>query len=158
MRMMEKHKSIVVVGLLVILCTAAFLLGNIYAQRGTETAQAASSEQAQGAESGTLEGKNSQQEEQMAQIEVSRELAQYFLTEKPDKPLLQKNAKDEWGDSSLEIAINDVNAGTGAGKAIERVCKEAGIDPDTAKIRDLTEEQIIEIDQETYKNSDHPKN
>lgn len=156
MRNFERHRSLIVVGLLVILCTGAFLLGDIYAQRGQETAQAASNEQAQDLENRDSE-EVQQQAEQMAQIEVSREMARHCLATMPDKPLLRENAKDSYGDSSLENAINDVNAGTGAKNAIERVCREAGIDPHTAKVSDLTEEQIIEIDQETYQNSDHPK-
>lgn len=157
MRMMKTYKSLIMVGLLMILCTGAFLLGNVYAQKSVETAQAASNGQTDAPES--LDGGQSQQQDaQLTQIQVSRQIAQHCLENMANKPLLQEDAKDNWGDSSLENSINDVNAGNGAGKAIKRICKEAGLDPHAAKVRDLTEEQIVEIDQETYRNSDHPKN
>lgn len=159
MRMMKTYKSLLMVGLLMVFCTGAFLLGNIYAQKSIETAQAASNEEIQDSELENLSGGQSQQQDaQLTQIQVSRQIAQHCLENMANKPLLQEDAKDNWGDSSLENSINDVNAGNGAGKAIKRICKEAGLDPHAAKVRDLTEEQIVEIDQETYRNSDHPKN
>ncbi|NBI63422.1 hypothetical protein D3Z38_10265 [Clostridiales bacterium] len=155
--MMKNYKSLIMVGLLMILCTGALLLGNVYAQKSVETAQAASNGQTDAPES--LDGGLIQQQDtQLTQIQVSRKIARNCLEKMANKSLLQKDAKDDWGDSSLENFINDVNAGNGAGKAIERICKEAGLNPHTAKVRDLTEEQIVEIDQETYRNSDHPKN
>lgn len=62
--------------------------------------------------------------------------------------ILQKN--------SLETMVNDVNAGNGAKEAILAVCERDGLDAATAKIGDLTEGQLAEIDKETFRASSHP--
>ena len=79
-----------------------------------------------------------------------------------DAPLLEENAiPDEngmtYGDSSLESLINDVNATKGARNVIIRICEDAGIDATTAKVSDLTVQQIAQIDQEVFQNSEHGK-
>lgn len=186
MHMIRKHKSIIMVAALVLFFTGAFLLGNLYAQNRTEKQVQAASEktspevgdiQTGSAENSEESGPQKEQPEarirqmeqegeemsalqvsrEMAALRVSCEMAQAIWEEMPDLPLLQENAKEDYGNSSLENCINDVNATTGASEVIMRVCKEAGIDADKAKVRDLTVDQIVQIDQEVYNHSSHPK-
>lgn len=89
-------------------------------------------------------------------LKNSREFALKLVSENADLPLLDEYADEHWGDSSLENIMNDVNAGDGAKDAILEVCKENNIDVTTAKIKDLTQEQLVWIDQEVFRNSDHP--
>lgn len=89
-------------------------------------------------------------------IQVSRGYAKNILEQYAQCPLLDENAEEHFVDSSLENLLNDVNAGHGAKEAILAVCEKAGLNADTAKIGDLTEEQVIEIDQGTFCSSSHP--
>lgn len=150
MNKFKKHKSTIMVGALVLLLTLSFQLGGWYAQNRLEN-NIASAKQDTAVK---------QLETYAVPDELSLEFAQELLNSIPDAPLLARNAKDpNWGESCLEVAINDVNATmTGAEEAILRVCKEAGIDADKAKVKDLTVEQIGQIDQEVFQKSDHPKN
>ena len=157
---MKKQRSIIMVGAFVFLLSGAFMLGSIYAQHRMETRVMASSKQVSSEEDVT--GENLESQEIMVQpadqTEVSRELAIHILKEMPDAPLLQKNATEDYGDSSLENSINDVNATSGAAEIIIEVCKENGIDADTAKVGDLPQKLIVQIDQKVYQSSEHPKN
>ena len=82
--------------------------------------------------------------------------ARELLSESADLPLLDEYAEEHWGNSSLENIINDVNAGNGAKQAILAVCEKNDLDAANAKIGDLTEEQIMMIDQEVFCSSSHP--
>lgn len=90
------------------------------------------------------------------------EEALWLIKDMGDCPLLAEASGKEAGKqdlsmSSLEIYICDVYA-FGDGKAvIERMCSEFGINPQNAVISDLTEEQLIQIGEEAYETSDHPK-
>lgn len=143
---MKKHKSIIMVAGLMLLATGIVLLSNVFMQKKTErTVQA----QATQMENYSLQSKE----------KISEEFAKELLEDMPDAPLLQENAKENWGDSSLENCINDVNATKQdlAKVIILEVCEEAGIDAATATVKDLTVEQIARIDQYVYKYSEHPK-
>ena len=143
---MKKHKSIIMVAGLMLFATGTVLLGNAFMQKKTErTVQA----QATQMENYSLQSKE----------KISEEFAKELLEDMPDAPLLQENAKENWGDSSLENCINDVNATKQdlAKVIILEVCEEAGIDAATATVKDLTVEQIARIDQYVYKYSEHPK-
>lgn len=145
MRIIQKHRSMIMVGTLVCLSTGILLLGNACMQRRTERVVQA-------------ETSGAEQFEELSPEDVSKSFAQELLETMPDAPLLQENAKDNWGDSSLENCLNDVNAGDGAKEAIIRMCQQVGIDAAAAKVRDLTWEQIVLLDQEVYRNSTHSKN
>ncbi len=177
MENLGKHKSILVVGTLVLLFTGAFLLGVVYMQHRTENAVRAQSTETEmevskdvakrfddtkAEEEARQKMKDVEEAEKKAQEAMSMELAKYILEEMPDAPLLQENAEEDWGDSSLENYVNEINAVSdvdtkGAKNVIIKVCKAAGIDINTARVRDLTAEQIAQIDEEVFQNSDHPK-
>lgn len=150
--MMKKHKSILIVTSLILLLTGVFYMGTLYVQHQAEgKVQAAGTGSDEIPEFEIAEGEN----------EFSREFAGQLLKDMPNAPLLDENASLHWGNSSLENVLNDVNATTSkirAKEVIVKVCEEAGIDVDTAKVRDLTEEQIMRIDMTVFEYSDHPKN
>lgn len=161
MENLKKHKSVIIVGALVLLFTCVFFLGTVYVQYRTGNVVQAQSKEVETTEeaAGISENKEAEKREQ---AEVSMEMAKHILEEIPDAPLLQGNAKEDWGDSSLENYVNDINAVSavdtrGARKVIIKVCETAGIDANTAKVRDLTAEQIAQIDEEVFENSDHPE-
>lgn len=161
MENLKKHKSVIIVGALVLLFTCVFFLGTVYVQYRTGNVVQAQSKEVETTEeaAGISENKEAEKREQ---AEVSMEMAKSILEEIPDAPLLQENAKEDWGDSSLENYVNDINAVSavdtrGARKVIIKVCETAGIDANTAKVRDLTAEQIAQIDEEVFENSDHPE-
>lgn len=151
MKQVKKFKSIFAVGGLVALLSASFFLGGMIMTDRTEANATALTLQ-------KLESRSDKDivAESDSFIQTSREFAQELLREHADLPLLDENAEEHWGNSSLENIINDVNAGNGAKQAILTVCEENHIDAATARIGDLTEEQIIVIDQEVFCNSDHP--
>ena len=143
---MKKHKSIIMVAGLMLLATGTVLLSNVFMQKKTErTVQAQATQM--------------ENDSQQSKEKISEEFAKELLEDMPDAPLLQENAKENWGDSSLENCINDVNATKQdlAKVIILEVCEEAGIDAATATVKDLTVEQIARIDQYVYKYSEHPK-
>ena len=86
----------------------------------------------------------------------SRALAQKLLSQNSKAPLLDDNPEGDTECLSLESIINDVNAGSSAGEAILDVCKKSNLDAAAARVKDLTEEQIMEIDQKVFCDSDHP--
>lgn len=141
--MIKKHKGILITAALILALSGTFVLGTFYEQ-GKATATVLASET--GFDNTANPG------------EASLEISQMLLEESPDIPLLQENATENWGDSSLENLINDINAASGAKDAILQICEDAGIDADTAVVSDLTAEQIHQIDWMVYQNSDHSKN
>ncbi|MDE6433849.1 MAG: hypothetical protein K2L07_06420 [Lachnospiraceae bacterium] len=156
MDVVKKYRSIIMTGALILFFAGAFMLGNIYARYSTERVVLASSGKGNSEEKLEDDG-NIEEMEKAEQLAISRQMAEYILEEMADKPLLQEYAKNGYGDASLENIINDVNAAKCAKEAIIRVCGEAGIDVKMAEVSDLTEDQIVEIDQEVYGKSDHPK-
>lgn len=97
--------------------------------------------------------------------DVTREMRNYeealwLRKDMGECPLLSEEASEEdevMGVSSLEIYICEIYAFGGGKEVIERMCKDFGIDPHGAVISDLTTEQIIQIGEEAYETSDHPK-
>lgn len=97
--------------------------------------------------------------------DVTREMRNYeealWLRKNMGKCVLFEEEADERDAvneiSSLEIYLCEIYAfGEGKG-VIERMCKEFGIDPKSAVISDLTPEQLVQIGEEAYNTSDHPK-
>lgn len=142
---MKKHKLMILTAALILIFSSAVGIGTFYMQRTTEKKVLAS---------------DSSETENTSFPESNLAVAEELLKEMPDAPLLQENAKENWGNSSLENTINDINADTNANakKFILQVCKDAGIDANTATVSDLTAEQIAQIDYSVYLVSDHPKN
>ena len=89
-------------------------------------------------------------------LQTSQEFAEGLLEEYGECSLLDENAEEHFGDSSLENMMNDTNAAGCAKDVITKVCQENNIDVNSAKIKDLTKEQIMKIDGEVFLNSDHP--
>lgn len=89
-------------------------------------------------------------------LQTSQEFAEEILKDYGDCPLLDENVKEHFGNSSLENMMNDTNAAGCAKDVITKVCQENNIDVNSAKIKELTKEQIMEIDREVFLNSDHP--
>ena len=159
MQKLKKSKSICMVMAMMLMFMGGFVTASIWMQRDTE--QKISSYEVKAAEMQEA-GPVADAAEKETQMDVSLDIAEDLLKEMPDKPLLREYARkgeEEYGDSSLENTINDINASEvgGAREAIIRVCEEAGIDVKTATVKDLTAEQIAEIDQAVYEVSDHPK-
>ncbi|MCI8327426.1 MAG: hypothetical protein HFI37_06590 [Lachnospiraceae bacterium] len=142
---MKKHKLTILTTALILIFSGAVGIGTFYMQKATETKVLAF---------------DSSTTEDLSFSEINLSLAEELLEKMPNAPLLQENAKEDWGDSSLENTINDINADTNANakKFILQVCKDAGIDANKATVSDLTAEQIAQIDYSVYLVSDHPKN
>lgn len=146
MKYIKEHKSIVTVAGIALLLLGFLSIGNMIAMNKTESAVKA-------------EAKESM-EQDAASLDVSRDCAQYYLDNMPDCPLLKEAVDGEYvnyGDSCLENAVDDINVTNTAREIIIKVCEKNGIDAKTAKVKDLTEEQIAEIDQEAFKTSKHGK-
>lgn len=151
MKRVKKWKSILAVGGFAVVLSVVYVAGS-KAAMGSSEAHAEDSAKVK------LEERSDKDiaAESDNFLQTSRQFAQELLEESGECPLLDEYAKEHWGNSSLENIMNDVNAGDGAKDAILEVCKENNIDVKTAKIKDLTEEQIVWIDQEVFRNSDHP--
>ena len=151
MKGVKKWKSILAVGGFAVVLSVVYVAGSMAAMGSSET-------HAEDSAKVKLEERSDKDiaAESDNFLQTSRQFAQDLLDEHAGCPLLDEYAKEHWGDSSLENLMNDVNAGDGAKDAILEVCKENNIDVETAKIKDLTEEQIVWIDQEVFRNSDHP--
>lgn len=165
--MIRKHKNIIIAAALILGLSGSFALGSLYAQDRTEIKVLASDSEVE--KNGTdSEEENHEMAKTQGEVnvelsdtqeEISLEFANSLLSEMPDAPLLQKYATENLGDSSLQNCIEDVNATSkDSAHIIRRVCEEAGIDADKAVVKDLTAEQISEIDQAVFEESDHPKN
>lgn len=81
------------------------------------------------------------------------EEALWLIKDMGDCPLLAQGLTM----SSLEMYICEIYAFDDGKAVIERMCGEFGINPQDAVISDLTEEQLIQIGEEAYETSDHPK-
>lgn len=79
----------------------------------------------------------------------------FSLKEDYGSKSLYISEKDNGYAESLEAYIDDVHAFRGAKEIIAEVCKEANIDPEGAKIDDLTVEQIMRIDAKAFETSEH---
>lgn len=96
--------------------------------------------------------------------DLTREMRNYeealwIVKEMGNLPLLAQHAENEEGGgiNSLEIYICEIYA-FGEGKAvIEGKCREFGVNPHETTVSELTIEQLIEIGEEAYEVSDHPK-
>ncbi|MCI8638878.1 MAG: hypothetical protein HFG41_06980 [Coprococcus sp.] len=151
MKLVKKWKSILMVGVFVIVLSVAYVAGSMAAM-GSSKAHAEDSAKEK------LEERSEKDIVALSKsfLENSRKFARQLLAENGECPLLDEYAEEHWGNSSLENIMNDVNAGDGAKDAILEVCDQNQIDVKTAKIKDLTEEQIVWIDQEVFRRSDHP--
>lgn len=161
--MIRKHKNIIIAAALILGLSGSFALGSLYAQDRTEVDVLASDLGGKEKEndSGNIEKQISDVSSgaTVDQEQISLTFAEDILKTMADAPLLQKYAKENYGDSSLQNCIEDVNAtGKDSTHIITRVCEEAGIDVNTAVVKDLSAEQIAEIDQAVFEESDHPKN
>lgn len=146
MKYIKQHRSIFAVAGIALLLLGLFSVSNMIAINKSESAVKAEARE--------------NMEQDKSPSDVSRECAQYYLDTMSDCPLLKEAVDGEYvnyGDSCLENAVNDVNVTNTAGEIIMKVCKKNGIDAKTAKVKDLSEEQIMEIDQEAFKTSEHGK-
>lgn len=153
MKYVKEHKSIFIVAGIAVLLLGFFSVSNLAAMNKTES-NIVKAEAAQ-----TMN-------EDMQPSEVSAACAKALYEEMPDCPLLAESVKGEfagYGDSCLENAVNDVNAISdedaehAAKNVIMKVCEKNGIDARTAKVKDLTKQQITEIDEEVFQYSKHGK-
>lgn len=149
--MKQLHKTVWITFALVALLSLSFFLGGAVMSHSSEAGALALAKE-------KLESRSNKEivSESEEFLENSRAFAQNLLAENGEAPLLGNGSEGDTGCLSLEALINDVNAGNGAGEAILAICEKSGLDAATAKVKDLTEEQIMEIDQETFCDSDHP--
>lgn len=94
--------------------------------------------------------------------DITREMRHYeealwLIKDMGDCPLLDQGAEINRALSSLEGYICDIYAFDEGADVIKRMCEEFEIDSDTAKIADLTANQLEKIGEEAYNTSDHPK-
>lgn len=180
MKNLKQNKGIIIVALLILTFAGGFLAGNACLQHHLESkVQAKVKKNTSTNALTTTNGETNQaydiaknespvveeatkKAHAQAVTETSIAFAEDIIKNMSDAPLLEENAiPDEngmtYGDSSLESWINDVNATKGARNVIIRICEDAGIDATTAKVSDLTVQQIAQIDQEVFQNSKHGK-
>lgn len=150
MKRIQKAKGILIsIGLVCLLSLSFFLGGMAMARRSEYQAVAAAKK--------TLEKRSEKELVSKSEdfLDNSRNFAQELLRVHGEAPLLAEDTEDgDW--ECLESILNDVNAGNGARDAILAVCKESGLEAEHAQIKDLTEAQIMEADQETFCASKHP--
>lgn len=153
MKRMKTKKSILAASVLVLVLSVTYFAGSKIAMGSIESHAEESSKE-------TLKKRSDSEKDIVSEsdsfLQTSKQFAQELLDEHADLPLLDEYADEHWGDSSLENIMNDINAGDGAKEAILTVCKNNHINAEKASVSDLTEEQIIWIDQEVFRNSDHP--
>lgn len=146
MKFIKEHKSIVTVAGIALLLLGFLSVGNIIGMNKTESAVRTKAQESM--------------EQDAASLDVSIDCAQYYLEDMPDCPLLKEAVDGEYvnyGNSCLENSVNDINVANTAREIIIKVCEKNGIDAKTAKVKDLTVEQIAEIDQKVFKTSKHGK-
>ncbi len=143
---LKRNRGILIVSALMLALSALFFLAGVIVMGGSK----AHAEEYASRELERRPGKDIAAESDRF-LAASRGYAKSMLADYAGCPLLEGNAEN-----SLETMINDVNAGCGAKEAILVVCEKGGLDAANAKIGDLTEEQIIEIDQEAFRASSHP--
>ena len=100
--------------------------------------------------------------DKVLESDLTREMRNYeeslWLRKKMgDCPLLGRELDTHDGFSSLEEYISDIYAFGEGEEVIRTMCEEFEIDPDQAKVSDLTTEQLIETGEKAYETSDHPK-
>ncbi len=149
--MKHMHKTIFTTLALVALLSLSFFLGGAVMSRRSESGAVALAKE-------KLEKRSNKEivSESDEFRQNSRALAQKLLSQNSEAPLLDDNPEGDTECLSLESIINDVNAGSSAGEAILDVCKKSNLDAAAARVKDLTEEQIMEIDQKVFCDSDHP--
>jgi len=159
-KLLKNYKSLFIAGGFMLMFAFAFIAGNIWAQNQTENKVAASSVRKVYSQAEPTQAPASEINQEDI-VKLSLEDADYFLKTMPDAPLLKENAVPErsaYADSSLELAVDDINACHGiAGRVIWELCEKNGIDVSHGKIKDLTREQIAQIDMETFQQSKHGK-
>ncbi len=150
MKHLFKERGILATLALIILLSLSFFLGGMAVARQSESDAIALAEE-------KLERRSDKEvvSESEDFQENSREFAREILQKYGDSPLLGEVAIND-AEGSLEVILNDVNAGNGAEAAILAMCRECGLKAGTAKIKDLTEEQIMEIDRQVFCDSNHP--
>lgn len=160
MKFVENHKALMIAGSLIVTFACGCVAGTAGMQQRMESGVAAAAEQK------AVDGREDTGQQDVYQIDEDTlaknclESADYYLKNMPDVPLLAENADPELAgyiESSLEICINDVNATDKAGNIIRQLCREIGIDANKATVKDLTKEQIAQIDMETFRQSEHGK-
>lgn len=92
--------------------------------------------------------------------DITREMRNYeealwLLDEMGEKPLLMEKGE---GMDSLETYIGDVYAFDGGKHVLESYCREHGLHAKSARIKDLTSEDLVAIGEIAYNTSEHPKN
>lgn len=92
--------------------------------------------------------------------DITREMRNYeealwLLDEMGEKPLLTEKGE---GMDSLETYIGDVYAFDGGKQVLESYCQEHGLHAESARIKDLTAEDLVAIGEIAYDTSEHPKN
>ncbi|GAA6410791.1 hypothetical protein K040078D81_49080 [Blautia hominis] len=92
--------------------------------------------------------------------DITREMRNYeealwLLDEMGEKPLLTEKGE---GMDSLETYIGDVYAFDGGKQVLESYCREHGLHAESARIKDLTAEDLVAIGEIAYDTSEHPKN
>lgn len=170
----KKMKSIFTVGGLILTLSVLFCLGNMVVTKKLEVhaENVVNQEFTESTESGGADSRsysfvlpeqepgNDPERDEIAEsdgfLKTSQELAEELLKEYGECPLLDENAEEHFGNSSLENMMNDINAAICAKDSITEICQENNIDVNSAKIKDLTKEQIVEIDQEVFRRSFHP--
>jgi hypothetical protein len=93
------------------------------------------------------------------------EFAKYLKAEYPNAPLvadIEYNKEDVLisiadANAPLEMQFNDIHAFTGAAKVIEKYCLENEIDLKKTRVGDLTEDQLVDIDELCFEASPHGK-
>ncbi len=160
-KILKNYRSLFIAWGFMLMFAFAFIAGNIWMQNQTENKVAASSARKLGCSDAGPTRAPASEISQEDSMRISLEMADHYLETMPDAPLLKENADPErsgYADSSLELSVDDVNACPGkAGKIIREFCKKNGVDASHAKIKDLTREQIAQIDMETFQRSEHGK-
>lgn len=151
MEHLKKNRSVLLASALMLALSALFFLAGVMAM-GSSKAHA---EERASRELQSRPGKDIAAESGQF-LSASRDYAKSLLADYADCPLLDENARGHLAKNSLETMVNDVNAGNGAKEAILAICERDGLDAATAKIGDLTEGQLAEIDRETFRASSHP--
>lgn len=161
MKFVENHKALIIAGSLIFTFSCGCVAGTMGIQNVIEAGVASAAVQPDMEQEEKEKGNSVSTEMDKEKITgLSLEGADYYLEKMPDAPLLKEDADPEKADyagSCLENDVNDINATNKAGDIIRRICKENGIDVHRAKVKDLTREQIAQIDMETFMLSEHGK-
>ncbi len=178
MRFMKNHRALMMAGGLALTFCCGCAAGTAGLQNLIEYGVASAADQTGTEKKGEVEQKDIMKEvgqkdskveveqkdvveiDEDKQARISLQEADYYLEEMADAPLLEENAdpkKAGYADCSLETSVNDINATNCAGNIIRELCQKDGVDVNKAKVKDLTKEQIAQIDLETFRQSEHGK-